>query len=116
MSCPPRQQPRRDIFTEFPASGRAGLIVRYAGDGAERLAHSFADAAERLASTFRGQALDDALADAVPVPVPARHRAGPQASTPSGSQPGCGATTVTARSHSSPMRSPSGSRRSTGTG
>lgn len=55
------QRPRRDIFTEFPATGRAGLIVRYAGDGAERLAHSFADAAERLASTFRGQAPDDAL-------------------------------------------------------
>lgn len=61
MTRPPQQQRRRDIFTEFPATDHAGLIVRYAGDGAERLAHSFADAAERLASTFRGQAPDDAL-------------------------------------------------------
>lgn len=61
MTRPPQLQPRRDIFTEFPATDHAGLIVRYAGKGAERLAHSFADAAERLASTFRGQAPDDAV-------------------------------------------------------
>ena len=54
-------QPRHDIFTEFPATSHAGLIVRYPGDGADRLPHSFADAAERLASTFTGQAPDDAL-------------------------------------------------------
>ena len=61
MTRPSQQQPRRDIFTEFPATDHAGLIVRYAGDGANRLGHSFADAAERLASTFGGQAPDDAL-------------------------------------------------------
>lgn len=56
-----KQQPRRDIFTEFPAVNAAGLIVRYPREGGDRLAYCFADAAERLASTFSGGAPDDAL-------------------------------------------------------
>lgn len=61
MTGQPKQQPRRDIFTEFPATDRAGLIVRYPREGGDRLAYCFAHAAERLASTFRGEAPDDAL-------------------------------------------------------
>ncbi|WP_157973751.1 hypothetical protein [Desertihabitans aurantiacus] len=53
-------QPRRDIFTEFPAGDRAGLIVRFP-DRTDSLGYSFADAAERLATTFRAQAPDDAM-------------------------------------------------------
>lgn len=55
------QRRRRDIFTEFPATDRSGLIVRYPGDGHGRLPHAFANAAERLARTFRGDPADDAM-------------------------------------------------------
>jgi hypothetical protein len=63
MSSPrdERPQPRRDVFTQFPAAGADNLIVRYpfAGDG--RLAYSFATTADRLVSTFTGSPSDDAM-------------------------------------------------------
>ncbi|MGB7961476.1 MAG: hypothetical protein WCF12_00755 [Propionicimonas sp.] len=56
-----KQQPRRDVFTAFPASDYGNLIVRYPDANDGRLAASYAEAANRLAGTFRGQAPDDAL-------------------------------------------------------
>ena len=62
MSRPRKhQQPRHDIFTEFPATHTAAMIVRYPHEGGDRIAFCFADAAERLASSFRGGPGDDAL-------------------------------------------------------
>ena len=55
------KQVRRDIFTEFPATDRASLIVRYPRESGARVGYCFAAAADRLASTFRGSAPDDAL-------------------------------------------------------
>lgn len=57
----PGGQPRRDIFTEFPGSDHATLIVRYPSEDGGRFSFCFADAADRLAASYRGQAPDDAL-------------------------------------------------------
>jgi hypothetical protein len=56
-----RTQHRRDIFTEFPAGGHDGLIVRYPDRGDGVLGWFFADAADRLAASHRGAPADDAL-------------------------------------------------------
>src|SRR3954451_6984761 len=63
MTMPPSKPspPRKDIFTEFPATGPGSLIVRYADDHDGRLGYCFAEAADRLAATHRGSAPDDAL-------------------------------------------------------
>jgi hypothetical protein len=58
MNTPP---PRRDIFTEFGATGRDGLIVRYPDSDDGRLGSSFAAAADRLFASYKGGAPDDAL-------------------------------------------------------
>jgi hypothetical protein len=54
-------QPRRDVFSQFPATGRDSLIVRYPFEGDDRLAYSFAATADRLVSTFTGSPSDDAM-------------------------------------------------------
>lgn len=54
-------QRRRDVFTQFPATGPDSLIVRYAFAGDDRLAYSFAATADRLVSTFTGSPSDDAM-------------------------------------------------------
>jgi hypothetical protein len=55
-------QPRRpDIFTEFPASGRDGLIVRWPDRGDDALGWFYAEAADRLAAAHTGAPVDDVL-------------------------------------------------------
>lgn len=63
MSTPSDKQPppRRDVFTQFPATGRDSLIVRYPFEGDDRLAYSFAATADRLVATFTGSPSDDAM-------------------------------------------------------
>ena len=57
----PGPRPRRDVFTQFPATGADSLIVRYPFEGDDRLAYSFAATADRLVSTFTGSPSDDAM-------------------------------------------------------
>lgn len=61
MSADSNEGPRRDVFTQFPATGPDSLIVRYAFTGDDRLAYSFAATADRLVSTFTGSPSDDAM-------------------------------------------------------
>lgn len=49
------------LFRLYPGTQYDGLIARYPVDSDLRLEYCFADAAERLASTYRGQASDDAI-------------------------------------------------------
>ena len=58
MSAPP---PRRDVFTQFAATGHDGLIVRYPDSDDGRLSSCFAGAADRLFASYEGGAPDDAL-------------------------------------------------------
>lgn len=56
-----RPRPRRDVFTQFPATSADSLIVRYPFEGDDRLAYSFAATADRLVSTVTGSPSDDAM-------------------------------------------------------